>query len=261
MREALLRAEGLAAGYGGAAVVRDISFSVRPGEILTLIGPNGAGKSTLLKALSSLNTRYDGQVLLDGEDVRAMGRQELSKKLAILPQGATAPADVTVAQLVDFGRFPYRSWLRPSDPKADREAVEWAIDRTHLNDFKDRRVAVLSGGERQRAWIAMALAQQPQILLLDEPTTYLDIGHQLEVMNIVDEINRDYKMTVIMVLHDINHALQYSDEIVVVKNHGIFAHGTPKEILTVCYEPVTGAHVGPGALALFFLGGEDARSH
>ncbi len=214
-------------------ILKNVNVAFSEGKRTSIIGPNGAGKSTLLKALSSLNTHYDGQVLLDGEDVRAMGRQELSKKLAILPQGATAPADVTVAQLVDFGRFPYRSWLRPSDPKADREAVEWAIDRTHLNDFKDRRVAVLSGGERQRAWIAMALAQQPQILLLDEPTTYLDIGHQLEVMNIVDEINRDYKMTVVMVLHDINHALQYSDEIVVVKNHGIFAHGTPKEILTV----------------------------
>ena len=226
-------ATNLGATIEPTEIRRGVHAAFSEGKRTSIIGPNGAGKSTLLKALSSLNTHYDGQVLLDGEDVRAMGRQELSKKLAILPQGATAPADVTVAQLVDFGRFPYRSWLRPSDPKADREAVEWAIDRTHLNDFKDRRVAVLSGGERQRAWIAMALAQQPQILLLDEPTTYLDIGHQLEVMNIVDEINRDYKMTVVMVLHDINHALQYSDEIVVVKNHGIFAHGTPKEILTV----------------------------
>ncbi|MBQ2048587.1 MAG: ABC transporter ATP-binding protein, partial [Schwartzia sp.] len=136
-------------------------------------------------------------------------------------------------QLVDFGRFPYRSWLRASDPKADREAVEWAIERTQLNAFVDRPVIRLSGGERQRAWIAMALAQKPEILLLDEPTTYLDIGHQLEVMNIVEDLNREYGITIIMVLHDINHALQYADEIVVIKDHGVFAQGTPKEVLTV----------------------------
>ncbi|MBQ9377641.1 MAG: ABC transporter ATP-binding protein [Schwartzia sp.] len=214
-------------------ILEDVSMSFSEGKRTAIIGPNGAGKSTLLKAISALNTNYEGRVLLDGDDVREMGRKKLSRRLAILPQGAQAPADVTVSQLVDFGRFPYRSWIRPGDPKADREAVEWALDRTHMTGFRDRRVAVLSGGERQRAWIAMALAQQPEILLLDEPTTYLDIGHQLEVMNIVDEINRDYRMTVIMVLHDINHALQYADEIVVIKDHGVFAHGAPKDILTV----------------------------
>lgn len=214
-------------------IIKDINLTFNPGRRTAIIGPNGAGKSTLLKALSQLNTHYQGEVLLDGVDVKTIGRQRLSQRLAILPQGAQAPPDVTVGALVDFGRFPYRSWLRPGDPKADREAVEWALERTHLHGFLNRRVMGLSGGERQRAWIAMALAQQPEILLLDEPTTYLDIGHQLEVMNIVKEINRDYQMTVIMVLHDINHALQYADEIVVIKNHGIFAQGTPREILTV----------------------------
>ncbi len=214
-------------------IIKNINLTFNPGRRTAIIGPNGAGKSTLLKALSQLNTHYQGEVLLDGVDVKTIGRQRLSQRLAILPQGAQAPPDVTVGALVDFGRFPYRSWLRPGDPKADREAVEWALERTHLHGFLNRRVMGLSGGERQRAWIAMALAQQPEILLLDEPTTYLDIGHQLEVMNIVEEINRDYQMTVIMVLHDINHALQYADEIVVIKNHGIFAKGTPREILTV----------------------------
>ena len=214
-------------------IIKNINLTFSEKKRTAIIGPNGAGKSTLLKALSNLNHHYQGQVLLDGNDVRNMGRQRLAQRLAILPQGAQAPPDVTVEALVDFGRFPYRSWLRPGDPKADREAVTWALARTHLQGFLHRRVMALSGGERQRAWIAMALAQQPEILLLDEPTTYLDIGHQLEVMNIVEELNRDYKMTVIMVLHDINHALQYADEIVVIKNHGIFAQGTPKEILTV----------------------------
>ncbi|WP_462332104.1 ABC transporter ATP-binding protein [Schwartzia sp. (in: firmicutes)] len=228
-----LEAKNLTVAFEGRTILKNVNVSFTPGKRTAIIGPNGAGKSTLLKALSSLNRKYEGQVLLDGEDVREMGRKKLSQRLAILPQGAQAPADVTVRQLVDFGRFPYRSWLRPGDPKADREAVEWALERTQLNDFVDRRVMRLSGGERQRAWIAMALAQKPEILLLDEPTTYLDIGHQLEVMNIVEELNRDYGITIIMVLHDINHALQYADEIVIIKEHGIFAQGTPKEILTV----------------------------
>ncbi|MCR5558749.1 MAG: ABC transporter ATP-binding protein [Schwartzia sp.] len=228
-----LEAKNLTVTFEGRTILKNVNVSFTPGKRTAIIGPNGAGKSTLLKALSSLNRKYEGQVLLDREDVREMGRKKLSQRLAILPQGAQAPADVTVRQLVDFGRFPYRSWLRPGDPKADREAVEWALERTQLNDFVDRRVMRLSGGERQRAWIAMALAQKPEILLLDEPTTYLDIGHQLEVMNIVEELNRDYGITIIMVLHDINHALQYADEIVIIKEHGIFAQGTPKEILTV----------------------------
>lgn len=228
-----LEAKNLTVAFEGRTILKNVNVSFTPGKRTAIIGPNGAGKSTLLKALSGLNRKYEGQVLLDREDVREMGRKKLSQRLAILPQGAQAPADVTVRQLVDFGRFPYRSWLRPGDPKADREAVEWALERTQLNDFVDRRVMRLSGGERQRAWIAMALAQKPEILLLDEPTTYLDIGHQLEVMNIVEELNRDYGITIIMVLHDINHALQYADEIVIIKEHGIFAQGTPKEILTV----------------------------
>lgn len=228
-----LETKNLAVTIEKNTIIKDVNLTFTPEKRTAIIGPNGAGKSTLLKALSHLNTRYGGQVLLDGVDVRTMGRKSLSQRLAILPQGAQAPPDVTVEALVDFGRFPYRSWLRRGDPKADREAVEWALERTQLHGFLNRRVMELSGGERQRAWIAMALAQQPEILLLDEPTTYLDIGHQLEVMNIVEDINRDYKMTVIMVLHDINHALQYADEIVVIKDHGIFAQGTPKDILTV----------------------------
>lgn len=228
-----LEAKNLTVAFEGNTILQNVNVSFSPGKRTAIIGPNGAGKSTLLKALSSLNRKYEGQVLLDGEDVREMGRKKLSQRLAILPQGAQAPADVTVKQLVDFGRFPYRSWLHASDPKADREAVEWAIERTQLNAFVDRPVIRLSGGERQRAWIAMALAQKPEILLLDEPTTYLDIGHQLEVMNIVEDLNREYGITIIMVLHDINHALQYADEIVVIKDHGVFAQGTPKEVLTV----------------------------
>lgn len=226
-------AKNLSITLGGKEILKDVNISFGIGRRTAIIGPNGAGKSTLLRALASLNHKYQGEVNLDGKELRSFGRKELSRKLAILPQGMAAPPDVTVGSVVDYGRFPYRGIFQASNPKEDREAVEWALARTHLESYVERKVMSLSGGERQRAWIAMALAQKPEILLLDEPTTYLDIGHQLEVMNIVRDLNNDYKMTVIMVLHDINHALQYADDIVVIKNHGVYAHGTPQEVLTV----------------------------
>ena len=218
----------------GKPILRDFSLSFTLGRRTAIIGPNGAGKSTFLRAISGLNHHYRGEITLGGEEIRRMGRQRLAQKLAILPQGLQAPPDTTVGTLVDYGRFPYRSWHGGSrDAGADRQAVEWALSVTRLEPFKDRQVMTLSGGERQRAWIAMALAQKPEILLLDEPTTYLDIAHQLEVMNLIEAINKEYGMTVIMVLHDINHALQYADELVVIKEGQLFAQGNPDKILTV----------------------------
>ena len=214
-------------------ILRGLNLHFPTGKRTAIIGPNGAGKSTLLRVLAALNTKYEGVVSLDGEDLRKISRKKLAQRLAILPQGLSAPPDITVGALADYGRFPYRSWLHGSKTQEDREAVEWALSVTQLQAFQERQVTSLSGGERQRAWIAMALAQQPKVLLLDEPTTYLDISHQLEVMQIIKKLQQQYGMTIIMVLHDINHALQYSDEIVVIKNHGIFAHGTPQDILTV----------------------------
>lgn len=228
-----LAAERLCAAIGGRTVLEDVSLTFAPGRCTAIIGPNGAGKSTLLRAASGLLRPSGGAVRLDGEDVRAMGRRRLAQKLAILPQHPQAPADLTVARLVELGRFPYRRWLGRGDARADGEAIAWALEETRLSALRDRRVATLSGGERQRAWIAMALAQQPRILLLDEPTTYLDIAHQLEVMQIVRRVSRERRMTVVMVLHDINHALQYADELAVIRAGRLFAHGAPKDILTV----------------------------
>lgn len=233
MRKDALSAENLTVRIEKKTIISDVNISFTPGKRTAIIGPNGAGKSTLLKALAGLNHQYEGRVLLGDEDTKRLGRKAFARRLAILPQGMTVPADVTVSELVDYGRFPYRGVLTAGDPKRDREAVEQALAKTHLEGYTGQRVMTLSGGERQRAFIAMALAQEPEILLLDEPTTYLDIGHQLEVMNIIEELNRRENMTIIMVLHDINHALQYADEIVVIKNHGIYRHGTPAEILTV----------------------------
>lgn len=233
MRKDALSAENLTVRIEKKTIISDVNISFTPGKRTAIIGPNGAGKSTLLKALAGLNHQYEGRVMLGAEDTKNLGRKAFARRVAILPQGMTVPADVTVSELVDYGRFPYRGVLTAGDPKRDREAVEQALAKTHLEGYTGQRVMTLSGGERQRAFIAMALAQEPEILLLDEPTTYLDIGHQLEVMNIIEELNRRENMTIIMVLHDINHALQYADEIVVIKNHGIYRHGTPAEILTV----------------------------
>lgn len=214
-------------------VLQKLSLVFAEGKRTAIIGPNGAGKSTLLKAAAGINSSYEGEILLGSRNIRELSRQQLARKIAILPQGATAPPDTTVKQLIDYGRFPYRSWFHAGDAQKDREAVAWAMQVTHTGQFAGRQVQTLSGGERQRAFLAMALAQQPEILLLDEPTTYLDIAHQLEVMEIVRTVNEKYGMTVIMVLHDINHALQYADELAVLANHHIAAQGKPSEILTV----------------------------
>ena len=228
-----LAAKNLTVAIGGKTILQQVGIEFRSGARTAIIGPNGAGKSTLLRVLAGLNVKYDGEILLDGRNLREISRKKIARKLAVLPQGLSAPADITVGALVDYGRFPYRSWHGGSNAREDREAVEWALAETKLKDFRERRVAELSGGERQRAWIAMALAQQPAYLLLDEPTTYLDIAHQLEVMQIIERLNREEGMTILMVLHDINHALQYADEIAVIKDRGIYAQGTPEKVVTV----------------------------
>ncbi len=228
-----LSTQDLSISIEGKTILENISISFAEKKRTAIIGSNGAGKSTFLRALSLLNEKFSGKIFLDSTEIRSLGRKKLAQNLAILPQSTSAPPDLTVRRLVDYGRFPYRKIFSSSNPKEDRDAVEWAIEVTKLERFQDRQINTLSGGERQRAWIAMALAQKPQILLLDEPTTYLDIAHQLEVMNIIQRVNQEFGMTVIMVLHDINHALQYADELVVIKDRKIFAQGTPKKILTI----------------------------
>ncbi|MFC2767274.1 MAG: ABC transporter ATP-binding protein [Mitsuokella sp.] len=228
-----LSVQNLSVQIAAQPILQHLSIAFPSGKRTAIIGPNGAGKSTLLRALAGLSRDYEGEVTLGGNDIRTMGRKTIARHLAILPQGAEAPPDTTVERLVGYGRFPYRTVFHAGDPKADREAVEWAMKTTHVEAFRRREVGTLSGGERQRAFLAMALAQQPEILLLDEPTTYLDIAHQLEVMQIVTDINQTYGMTVIMVLHDINHALQYADEIAVLKDHAIYRQGAPQSVLSV----------------------------
>ncbi len=228
-----LTAQDVSVRWNDKSILEHISLSISQGKRTAVIGPNGCGKSTLLKLLSGLNRQYEGTVCVEGRDIRKIPRKELARRLAILPQGAAVPADMTVEELVSYGRFPYRSAFFRGNAKRDKEVIETVMEKTRICHLASRMVQNLSGGERQRAWIAMALAQEPHILLLDEPTTYLDIAHQLEVMQTVSELNRKEKITVVMVLHDINHARMYADEVIVIKDKGVYAQGTPKEILNV----------------------------
>ncbi len=225
-----LTAENLGVKIGGKEILREINYTFAAGKRTAIIGPNGAGKSTLLKALCLLNEKFTGAVKIDGVDIKNLGRKKLAQVMAILPQERDVPQDTTVRQLAEFGRFPHRK-IFGGNAAEDSAAVDWALKITRLTDFENRQVKTLSGGERQRAWLAMTLAQKPQILLLDEPTTYLDIAHQLDVMDIISGVNKNFGVTIIAVLHDINHVRRYMDEVIVIKNHGIYAAGAPKKIL------------------------------
>ena len=226
-----LAVENISVTLGGKEILRDVSYKFASGKRTAIIGANGAGKSTLLKVLCLLNENFSGRVTLDGQDLRAVGRKNLAQVMAILPQERDAPQDTTVRQLVAFGRFPHRKFFGGSTAENDA-AIKNALELTKLTDFENRQVASLSGGERQRAWLAMTLAQRPKILLLDEPTTYLDIAHQLEVMEIIADVNKKFATTIIMVLHDINHARLYSDDVLIIKDGSICAAGDPIKILT-----------------------------
>ena len=220
----------LSAGYGRTEVLHEIDMRIAPGEVITITGMNGSGKSTLLKLLARQLTPRSGELLFDGAPLRELSRRELARKLAVLSQFHHAPGDLSVRELVDFGRFPRRRWALPT--AHDRAVVERALESTGSSGLAHRRLRTLSGGERQRAWLAMALAQEPEVLLLDEPTTFLDLRCQLEISALIRKLNSELGVTVVMVLHDLNLAAHTSDRIVALKNGGIAACGTPRELLT-----------------------------
>lgn len=227
----ILEARDLRLAYEEREVVHGLCLAVRSREVISLIGPNGSGKSTVLRALARSLRPHGGAVYLHGHDLQALSPAKLARQLAILPQGPDAPPDLTVRELVWYGRSPHLNWWgRPT--ATDAEVVAWALGETKLDHLADRPVATLSGGERQRAWIALALAQTPEVLLLDEPTTYLDIAHQLEVMELVRRLNHALGLTVIMVLHDINQAARYSHRLIALQDGQVVAEGEPARILT-----------------------------
>jgi iron complex transport system ATP-binding protein len=228
---ACLETRAVTAGYPGRAVLSGVSLAIPQGGITALVGPNGSGKSTLLKTIARLLRPDAGEVLIDGAEVHRLPSAEVARRMAILPQAPEAPGSLTVRELVEQGRFPHVGALRMLR-RQDHGAIDRALALTDMTGFAHRAVDALSGGERQRAWIALALAQATPVLLLDEPTTFLDIGHQIEVLDLVRRLNRDQGITVVMVLHDLNQAARYADRMVVMNQGAPVADGAPVAVLT-----------------------------
>ncbi|MER7793185.1 ABC transporter ATP-binding protein [Streptomyces sp. NPDC097640] len=226
-----LRASGLRLAYDNRTVVEGLDLAVPPGRITAIVGANACGKSTLLRALARLLAPRGGAVHLDGRDLRSIPTRELAQRLGILPQSPAAPDGLTVIDLVGRGRSPHQTWWRQWS-SADEQAVHRALAATGMAELADRPLDELSGGQRQRAWIAMAVAQGTAALLLDEPTTYLDLAHQIDVLDLVTDLNRRESRTVVMVLHDLNQACRYADHVVAMKAGRIVAEGAPAEVIT-----------------------------
>jgi iron complex transport system ATP-binding protein len=228
---ARLRARELRLGYGDAVVIDDLDLDVLDGTVTAVIGPNGCGKSTLLRALARLLPARHGHVLLDGRRIDRYPTREVAKVLGVLPQTPVAPDGLTVADLVARGRHPHQAWYRQWSGD-DEAAVAEALDWTGMSEFAERTVDTLSGGQRQRVWISMALAQGTEILLLDEPTTFLDLAHQVDVLDLVERLHREMRRTVVMVLHDLNLAARYAGRLIAMRDGRIVADGPPEEVLT-----------------------------
>ena len=223
--------EDLGVGYRDRVVIEGLDLAVPAGEVTAIVGPNACGKSTLLRALSRLLTPRHGRVLLDGHDIRRMRSKEVARQLGLLPQSPIAPEGITVGDLVGRGRHPHQSILSRWS-HADDMAVAEALMATQTAELVDRTVDELSGGQRQRVWIAMALAQQTDVLLLDEPTTFLDVSHQVEVLDLLTDLNRSNATTIVMVLHDLNVAARYADHLIAMVGGRVHATGHPVDVLT-----------------------------
>ena len=226
-----LAAEHVRLAYEDRVVVDDLDLDLTEGSFTAIVGPNGCGKSTLLRALGRLMRPISGQVLLDGQSIARTPTREVAKVLGLLPQAPVAPEGLTVADLVARGRHPHQSWLRQWS-RDDEAVVAEALAWTDMADLADRPVDALSGGQRQRAWISMTLAQGTDLLLLDEPTTYLDLSHQIDVLELVGRLHAERGRTVVVVLHDLNLAARYAQRLVAMKDGAIVASGTPDEVLT-----------------------------
>jgi iron complex transport system ATP-binding protein len=235
-----LAARELSVGYGNRLVIEDLDLEIPGGAFTVIIGPNACGKSTLLRTLARLLAPRGGAALIDGADLHAQPTRELARRISVLPQSPITPEGVTVADLVARGRQPYQRWFQQWSAQ-DSAAVERALALTGLTDLRDRGVEALSGGQRQRVWIAMTLAQDTDALLLDEPTTYLDLAHQIEVLDLLRRLNRDGGRTVVAVLHDLNQACRYADHLVVMKAGRVVDQGPPEQVMSAeCLADVFG---------------------
>ncbi|MEL4071908.1 ABC transporter ATP-binding protein [Ochrobactrum sp. GPK 3] len=229
--KAIIRTVGVSVSFDGATALNSVDASVQAGRITVICGANGSGKSTLLRSMARLQTPTSGQVLFDGEDINRLRRIDLARKIAVLGQMPEVPAGLTVEELVENGRHPHRGlFSRLGDH--DRQAIERAITQTGLHALRHRQVASLSGGERQRAWVALALAQEPSVLFLDEPTNFLDIRHQAELLTLLKQLNRDHGLTIVAVLHDLNQVLELADDVILMRKGHLMASGSPESVFT-----------------------------
>lgn len=226
-----LSTENLRIGYGDKIIVDDLHLQINSGEITTIIGANGCGKSTILKTLARVHAAKSGVIYLDGKMIHKIPTKEIAKKMAVLPQSPEAPSGLTVFELISYGRSPHQSGFgRLSDN--DHKVIQWALEVTALTTFANQPVDALSGGQRQRAWIAMAIAQETDLLLLDEPTTYLDMAHQLEILQLLERLNREEGRTIVMVIHDLNHAARFSHHMVALRDGKKVKEGSAEEVMT-----------------------------
>ena len=226
-----LSTEHLQIGYGEKIIVDDLNLSINKGEITTIIGANGCGKSTILKTLARVHTANSGVIYLDGKMIHKIPTKEIAKKMAVLPQSPEAPSGLTVYELISFGRAPHQGGFGRLSEK-DRNVIQWSLEVTGLASFANQPVDALSGGQRQRAWIAMAIAQETELLLLDEPTTYLDMAHQLEILQLLEKLNKEEGRTIMMVIHDLNHAARFSHHMVALRNGKLVKEGSAEEVMT-----------------------------
>ena len=225
-----LSTNNLTIAYNKKIIINNLEIVIPERKITSIIGPNGCGKSTLLKAIGRILKPERGSVYLDGIDIYTLNTKEVAKKMSILPQSPKAPSGITVGELVSYGRFPHQHGLKKLTVE-DKKIIQWAMDITKLSEYEVTLVDNLSGGQRQRVWIAMALAQQTDIILLDEPTTYQDLAYQLEILELLYRLNKEQGCTIAMVLHDLNLASRFSDYIIAMRSGKIIEYGTPDEVI------------------------------
>ena len=222
--------KNLTVAYENNTIIEDMSLSIPKGKISIIIGANGCGKSTLLKTIARINKPKSGDIFINGNNTKKIKEKNIAKEVSFLPQGPTCPSGLTVRELVAFGRFPHQKMIGGLNEK-DKNIIDWAIEETGLKEFADKEVENLSGGQRQRAWIALVLAQETEIIMLDEPTTYLDMSYQLEVLEVLQKLNRERNITVVIVLHELNNACRFADNIIGLKSGRIICEGKPSEVI------------------------------
>ncbi|MEW9096031.1 MAG: ABC transporter ATP-binding protein [Clostridiaceae bacterium] len=226
-----IKVENLSIAYDESIIVKDLNISIPKGKVTTIIGPNGCGKSTILKTIGRIMKPKSGMIYINGEDIRKLSTKDIAKKMAVLPQSPQAPGGLAVEELVAYGRYPHQKGLGNLKSQ-DKEIIDWALEATKISEFAHRSVDTLSGGQRQRVWIAMALAQQTDLILLDEPTTYLDLSHQLEVLELLYDLNKKQGCTIVMVIHDLNLAARFADYMIAVRSGEVISSGTPDIVMT-----------------------------